>query len=282
MAPERVDIAIVGAGPAQTLINIHQVLPGRNAAVVGVDPLSLSAAQLMSKAGANICGIVLPPVNGFQSEPSSPVAAIKTLASYSNLAPSRSLALLGKISGKLSRMAASLYPKSGVVIDGSRLLLRSTALAVEGENRAERIVIAGLTADGRTEAGRREIWPVDVVITSAGLSPLVELAQVSGCPVVHIADLGGWVPLHNSKLETPLAGLFVSGSVTGVEGSEVAEAQEKLAGFVAAGYLKLTTPADQERRIKNYQTAVNAARKNSIAFLPDIERGRDELLRFID
>ena len=273
---------VITAGAAQTLINIHHVLPGRNAAVVGVDPLSLTAAQLMSQAGANVRGIVLPPVNGFQPEPSSPVAAIKTIARFSNLAPSRSLALLGKISGKLNRMAASLYPKSGVVIDGNRLLLRSTALAVEGENRAERITIAGLTADGALKSGHQEIWPVDVVITSAGLSPLVELVQVSGCPLVHISDLGGWVPVHNMQLETPIDGLFVSGSVTGVEGSEVAEAQGRLAGFVAAGYLGLTSPAVAMERIKKYQVAVNSARKNTIAFLPNIERGRDKLLRHID
>ncbi len=273
---------VITAGAAQTLINIHHVLPGLDAAVVGVDPLSLTAAQLMSKAGANVRGIVLPPVNGFQPEPSSPLAAIKTLSRFSNLAPGRSLALLGKISGKLSRVAASFYPKSGVVVDEKRLLLRSTALAVEGENRAERIVIAGLTADGAIKPGCQEVWPVDVVITSAGLSPLVELVQVSGCPLVHISDLGGWVPVHNRQLETPIDGLFVSGSVTGVEGSEVAEAQGRLAGFVAACYLGLTNSVLAKERIRKYQMAVNSARKNTIAFLPNIDRGRDELLRHVD
>jgi sarcosine oxidase subunit alpha len=271
---------VITAGAAQTLINIHHVLPGRNAAIVGLDPLSLSAAQLMSEAGANVHGIVLPPVNAFQPEPSSPAAAVKTLARYTNHAPSRSLALLGKTSGKMSRIAAFLYPKSGVAVDGTRLYLRSAALAVEGRNRAEQIVVAAVSADGVIKSDRKEIWTVDVVITSAGLSPLVELVQVSGCRLVHISDLGGWVPLHNPRLETPLEGLFVSGSVTGVEGSEVAEAQGRLAGIVAAGYLGLTTSTVVEDRTRKYRAAVNAARKNALAFLPNIERGRNELLRY--
>ena len=270
---------VITAGAAQTLINIHHVLPGRKAAVVGLDPLSFSTAQLMSEAGADVRGIVLPPVNGFQPEPSSPAAALKTLARFSNYAPSRSLALLAKIGGRMSRIAANLYPKSGMAVDGNRLFLRSTALAVEGGNRAEQIVVAKVTANGVIKSDRKEVWTVDVVITSAGLSPLIELVQVSGCPLIHISDLGGWVPLHNPRLETPLEGLFVSGSVTGVEGSEVAEAQGRLAGFMAAGYLGLTTATVVKDRIMNYQAAVYAARRNAIPLLANIEKGRDEILR---
>jgi sarcosine oxidase subunit alpha len=271
---------VITAGAAQTLINVQHVLPGRNAVVVGLDPLSLSVAHLLSEAGASVRGIVLPFGDGLQLGPSSPRKALETLARFSNYAPSASMALLGRIGGRLSRMAAIFYPKSGIAVYKTRLFLRKTALAVEGKNRAEQIVVAGVTADGAMKNDRKEIWTIDVVITSAGLLPLVELVQVSGCPLVHFSDLGGWVPLHNPRLETPLEGLFVSGSVTGVEGSEVAEAQGRLAGIVAAGYLDLTTSTVVEDRTIKYQAAVNAARKNALAFLPNIERGRNELLRY--
>ena len=265
---------VITAGAAQTLINIHHVLPGLNAAIVGLDPLSLSTALLMSDAGANVHGIVLPPANGFQPEPSLTADAIKTLARFSNYAPKRSLALLGKISGKIHQIAAIFYPKSGVVMNGTKLYLRSTALAIKGRNHAEEIVIADVNAAGKINSDRKKSWTVDVVITSAGLSPLVELVQVSGCPLIYNFDLGGWVPQHNLELKTPLEGLFVSGSVTGVEGSEVAEAQGRLAGFVAAGYLGLTPSSIAKENVTNCQTAVNAARKRAIAFLPNIDRGR--------
>ena len=225
---------VITAGAAQTLINVHHVLPGHNAAVVGLDPLSLTVAQLMSAAGAHVHGLVLPPVNGMQPVPSLPAEAIRNLARFSDFAPSRPMALLGKIAGKLSPLAARFYPGSGVAVNGIRMFLRKAAQAVEGEKRVEQIVITGITTNGGAIDRRQEIWPVDVVVTSAGLSPLVDLVQVAGCPLVHVADLGGWVPLHNQRLETPLEGLFVSGSITGVEGAEVAEATGRLAGINAA------------------------------------------------
>jgi sarcosine oxidase subunit alpha len=270
---------VITAGAAQTLINVHHVLPGRKAAVVGLDPLSLSAAQLMSEAGAKVHGIVLPPCNGFQPESSLPGGAVRTLARFSNYAPSKLMALLGNIAGRMSRMAANFYPKSGVAVYGTRLYLRKAALAVEGENRAEQIVVSGISANGGVIADRQEIWPVDVVVTSAGLSPLIDLVQVAGCPLVHVADLGGWVPLHNQRLETPLKGLFVTGSITGVEGAEVAEALGRLAGVVAASYLGLTASAIAEDRVIGYQTEVKAARKIALPFMPNIEKGRSQLLQ---
>lgn len=273
---------VITAGAAQNLINVHHVLPGRKAAVVGLDPLSLAAAQLMIKAGAIVRGIVLPPANGFQPEPSSPVMAVKTLARFSDFAPSKTTALMGKLAGKFSNIAAFLYPASGIATDGIRLFLRQAALAIRGENCAERVEINHLAADGRVTHHRPENWPVDVVITSAGLSPLTDLAQVSGCPLVHIPDLGGWVPVHNQRLETPLKGLFVAGSISGVEGSEVAEALGKLAGISTARYLGLAASPSVEEEIRKYQADVNVARKISLPFLPNINRGRNELFRHID
>jgi sarcosine oxidase subunit alpha len=271
---------VITAGAAQTLINVHHILPGRKAVVVGLDPLSLSVAHLLAETGTQVHGIVLPFDNGLQFGDSSPRRAVETLARFSHYAPRRSLTLLGKIGGKMSRLATMLFPMSGIAVNGSRLLLRHVAMAVEGRQRAERIVVADVTAAGMVISGRQKSWPVDVVITSAGLSPLAELAQVVGCPLVHVPDLGGWVPLHNQRLETPLAGLFVAGSVTGVEASEVAETQGRLAGAVAAGYLGLASPSFVESDVSKYQEAAAAARKITLAFLPDIEKGRRELFQY--
>ena len=40
-------------------------------------------------------------------------------------------------------------------------------------------------------------------------------------------------------METPVSGLFVAGSVTGVENAAVAEAQGKTAGISISGYFEL-------------------------------------------
>jgi len=270
---------VITAGAAQTMINVHRVLPGQKALVIGLDPLSLSVALLMVKVGVQVEGIFLPPNNGLQFGPSFPLTAIKTLSQFSNYASNPWLALLGQVSGKMSRLSAQLFPISGLTVDGMRLFMRRAALAVEGQDRAEKVTIAKLRANGTIKAGREEKWPVDIVVTSAGLSPLVELLQVGGCPLVHVPDLGGWVPVHNPRLETPVEGLFVAGSVTGVEGAPVAEAQGRLAGLAAAGYLGLVKQTNVKQEISEYQAAVDGARKNAISFFPDIKKSRDDLQR---
>ena len=120
---------------------------------------------------------------------------------------------------------------------------------------------------------------MDIVITSAGLSPLAELLQVAHCPLVYVPDLGGWVPVHSETLETPLEGLFVAGSVTGIEGAAVAEAQGRLVGLTTAGYLGLVKNAILETETARYQAGISVARKNSIPFLAEIKKGRDIMAR---
>jgi len=271
---------VITAGAAQNLINVHRILPGRQAVVVGMDPLSLAVAQLLVTVGASVQGVMLPPANGLQLGATTPKTAIKALGRLSHLAPTFRLALGSKLSAKANPIAARLFPKSGIKVDGFPVMLRRAVMAVEGEELAQQAVVADLKADGTVEPGSEEKWPVDVVITSAGLSPLTELLQVANCPLVYVPDLGGWVPAHNRILETPLDGVFVAGSVTGVEGAAVAEAQGRLAGLTAAGYLGLVKNARLESETTEHQAGISIARKNSIPFITGIKKGRDFMSRY--
>jgi sarcosine oxidase subunit alpha len=257
---------VITAGAAQNLINVHRILPGRQAVVVGIDPLSLAVAQLLVTVGARVQGVLLPPANGLQLGSTTPRTAIKALGRLSHLAPTFRLALGSKLGAKASPIAARLFPKSGIKVDGFPVMLRRAVMAVEGEELAQQAMVASLRADGTIEPGSEESWPVDIVITSAGLSPLAELLQVANCPLVYVPDLGGWVPVHNAVLETPLDGLFVAGSVTGVEGAAVAEAQGRLAGLTAAGYLGLVKNVTLKKEIARYQAGIFIARKNAVPF----------------
>ncbi len=271
---------VITAGAAQTMINVHGVLPGRNVVLIGLDPLSLSVAQILVEVGVEVRGILLPPDNGLQPGPSSPSTAIRTLSQFSNYAATRRLAVLGQISGKMNRLAARFFPTSGIKAEGIRLCLRRAALAVAGNDRVSSLTVAGLKANGALKAGREEKWPVDSVITSAGLYPLVELLQSGGCPLAHVPDLGGWVPVHDPTLQTPVEGLSVAGSVTGVEGAPVAESQGRLAGLAAAGYLGLVEQISVEKEIAGLQADIKTARKNAPAFFPNVANGREYLQRY--
>jgi sarcosine oxidase subunit alpha len=273
---------VITAGAAQKMINVDRILPGRRATVIGIDPLSQSIAQLMVMAGVEVQGVFLPPANGLQFGPSSPRTAIERLANLSAYAPTAGWSALAKISKYLSGTAARFFPAKGINVEGVPLRLRQTVLAVDGRERAETVHFATVQSNGDLEIENETQLTTDVVITAAGLSPLVELAQIAGIPLCYIPELGGWVPLNNDVFETPVAGLFVAGSITGVEGALVAEAQGRVAGLAAANFLKLAAKLDLENDLKAKKEAVIKARKEAIPFYPNIEVGRNQMIRCWD
>jgi len=265
---------VITAGAAQTMINVHRILPGRNAVIIGIDPLCLAAAQLLEAVGSKVLGVFLPPANGLFPGPASPKAAIQALAGYSAYAPGILMSLAAMAGKYLSTLAAFCYPQRGMKFEGIPLMLRQSALSVGGSQKAESVQIAALGIDGRLIDGSENQLAADLVITSAGLSPLTELAQVAGCPLHYLPEMGGWVPIHSDRFETPRAGLFIAGSISGVEGAGVAETQGRIAGLAAADYLKLADREDLERDIKKRQKDILDARQAAIPFYSQIEKGR--------
>jgi sarcosine oxidase, subunit alpha len=267
---------VITAGAALTLINVHRVLPGRCAVVIGIDPLSISAALLMSACGMDVKGILLPP-GGYASVPSTPHTVIKELARALSCLPNSCLKLSGKVLELFAPLSTRLLPLRGIPIDSCRLMLRRMAQSIEGDGKVAGIRVVSFDSKGRPVDRRVETWKVDTVVTSAGLHPLVELCQVAGCPLVYSAPLGGWVPLHSPKMETPLPGVFVAGSITGVEGARVAEAQGRVAGFSIAKFLKLGLDPEVNRQLEFAELGVLQARESSFPFFPDVKLGRTQL-----
>jgi sarcosine oxidase subunit alpha len=270
---------VITAGAAQTMINVHRVLPGHQAVIIGIDPLCLAVAQLLGAVGAQVSGVFLPPANGLQPGPASPKAAIQALAEFSAYAPGFLMSLAAKAGKYMGTLAAACFPQGGLKIGGFPLMLRQAALSINGSERAETVEIAALSSNGQLKSGSEFQLQTDIVITSSGLSPLVELAQLAGCPLHYIPEVGGWVPVHNDRFETPQPGLFIAGSISGVEGAGVAEIQGRIAGLAAADYLKLDAAADQERDIHRHQKNIIEARQAAIPFYPQIETGRARMNR---
>lgn len=265
---------VITAGAAQTLINVQHVLPGQRVVVIGIDPLAVSVAQLMAAIGIDVKGVLLPPSNGLQYGVTTTREAINVLAHASHYAPTIFLFLMGKIAGCMVRPAARYFPGNGIKAGNFPLMLKHRVLAIEGVDRVEQIKVAALMEKGKVDPWNTQTWQVDAVVTSAGLYPLTELVQIAGCPLVHIPYLGGWVPLHSAGFETPVPGLFVAGSITGVEGAQIAEAQGRVAGIMAADYLGLEKGSSLENDLVRAQAAINAARQESVPFLFNIEIGR--------
>jgi len=270
---------VITAGAAQTMINVHRVLPGHQAVVIGIDPLGLAVAQLLAAVGAQVAGVFLPPANGLQAGPATPKAAIQALAEFSAYAPGFLMTLAAKAGRYMSTLAAACFPQGGLKIDGFPLMLRQAALSISGTQKAESVEIAALSPAGQLKSGAVFQLQTDIVVTSCGLSPLVELTQLAGCPLHYIAEMGGWVPLHSDRFETPLPGLFIAGSISGVEGAAVAEIQGRIAGLTAVDYLKLAGRPALKPDIQKYQIDIIVARRAATPFYPQIEVGRARMNR---
>lgn len=265
------------AGAAQTMINLNGVLPGKRVLVVGFDPLGVSVTQLLSACGVHVAGMVLPPDNGFSCGAHTPSEALAGLVRMTQKPNSPVLEMLYRIGKPFRAAVMGLFPEQGVTFMGMPLMLRRSLRAAHGRDRVNGVEIVALDANGVELPRSREKWCIDAVVTSCGLAPLVELAQLAGCPLARVPDLGGWVPVHGANFETPLPGLFLSGSITGVEGASVAENQGRIAGVNASFYLGLTSVQQAQRDFEIWNGRLDRIRAATPGLLPEVQAGRAKM-----
>jgi len=135
---------------------------------------------------------------------------------------------------------------------GVPILTGMSVKEVRGRDCVEEIVLCTVDQDG-TSSGEERIITVDTVCLAVGLSPRIEFPQWLGCRMGFSVSLGGYVPLHNSVMETAVPGWFVAGDVAGVEEASTAIEEGRVAGIAAAtslGYGKGTTCEEEIREIR--------------------------------
>lgn len=267
---------VMSVGAAQVMTNVHRVKPGKQGVIVGVNMLSSAIAMELALADVNVTAMALPIQSVENQQHAIPKAVFKQVLAAAHMAPS----LLAKFGSKilitdtLKELATQLYPKKGVKMWGIPIYMRSAVKRIEGDGKVERVILVDVTADGKEIPQTERSLPVDFVCLSGGLTPLAELVSLAGVPFYAIESLGGHVPLHNEKMETPLSQLFVAGNVTGIEGAKVAMAQ----GKVAAHSILLRFHQSSEQQLEQKMIAVHTERQQAaIQFHPALEQGRAEL-----
>lgn len=201
---------VMGAGAAQTMVNIHRVLPGRRVLMVGSGNVGLIVSYQLLQAGAEVVAVVeaAPKIGGYA-------------------------------------VHAAKIRRAGV-----RIYTSHTILEARGSEEVEEAVIAQVDADWQPVAGTEKVLEVDTIAIAAGLRPLIELCRMAGCECTFIPPLGGWVPVHNRKMESTVGGIYVAGDAAGVEEANVALEEGRLAGISvveACGYLS-PDEADRSRQ----------------------------------
>lgn len=186
---------VMGAGCAQTMINVNRVLPGRRALIVGSGNVGLIVSYQLMQAGADVVGIV---------------EAADHIGGY------------GVHAAKIRRAGVPIY-------------LSHTIIRAEGAGQGvERAVIGKLGPDGRALPGSEIILEVDTICLAVGLSPSSKLAQMCGLRMDFVPALGGWLPIHDENMESPARGFYVAGDLAGVEEANTAMDEGRLAGIAIA------------------------------------------------
>lgn len=185
---------VMGAGAAQTMANVHRVLPGKRIIMVGSGNVGIIVSYQLLQAGADVLAIVeaLPRIGGYA-------------------------------------VHAAKVRRAGVPI-----FLSHTVLRAHGATHVEGVTIGAVDEGFRPIPGSEKYFEADTVCVAAGLTPLAELAWLMQCRMEFCPTLGGFLPIHDDNMRTSCPGVYVAGDVTGVEEASTAMEEGRLAGIAAA------------------------------------------------
>ncbi|WP_102274126.1 NAD(P)/FAD-dependent oxidoreductase [Cytobacillus massiliigabonensis] len=270
---------VMSIGAAQVMTNVHRVQIGKKGIIIGANILTFAILNELQLADIHVDRIVLPEKSPLSGKAGEPEEVMKSLLSAAHLAPSPLLRMGSQFmkNNWLRKKGMKFFPKSGVKVNGTPLLLRKAALEIIGTEKVEGVRVADTDVNGTIIPGTETVNEADFVCIAGGLYPLAELAAVSGCPFQYIPELGGHVPHHSETMETPLTGLFVAGNITGIESGKIAMAQGTTAGYSIAKHAGKGGPAIDEHLTQAVQNVRLIRKQSAIQFNPDIERGRRKM-----
>ncbi len=185
---------VMGAGAAQTMVNLNRVLPGQRVVMVGSGNVGLIVSYQLMQAGAEVVALAeaAPAIGGY-----------------------------GVHAAKLRRA-------------GVPILTRHTIHRIIGTDSVEGVELIQLDYQWQEIPGTEFRLDADTVCLAVGLNPMTELAWQAGCQFAYIPVFGGHVPLHDGNMETTVPGFYVAGDIAGVEEASSAMEEGRLAGISAA------------------------------------------------
>lgn len=205
---------VMGAGAAQTMINVNHVKPGQKVVMLGTGNVGLIVSYQLMQAGCDVVSLIeaAPKIGGYA-------------------------------------VHAAKIRRAGVPIR-----LRHTIIeAKKGPDGCVcGCVIAEVDEKFQPIPGTEELIDCDTITLAAGLKPTMDLVKLAGCKLTFNGAFGGYIPLHNERMETSCKGVFVAGDTTGVEEANTALEEGKIAGVSAAedlGLLDAATAAVTRKEI---------------------------------
>jgi NADPH-dependent 2,4-dienoyl-CoA reductase/sulfur reductase-like enzyme/Fe-S-cluster-containing hydrogenase component 2 len=191
---------VIGAGSAQTMMNLHGIKPGNKVLMVGSGNVGLVVGYQLIQAGCRLEAIIdaAPRIGGY-----------------------------GVHASKLTRTGVPFY-------------MSHTIKQAYGTDFVQGAAIIEVDNNWKQVPGSEKTLDVDAICIAVGLSPMSQLARIAGCKTVDDPLKGGIVPVCNEVGETSIQGIYAAGDVAGIEEASSAMIQGRITGSAIAcaqGYL---------------------------------------------
>ena len=188
---------VIGAGAAQTLMNLHGVLPGKRVLMVGSGNVGLVVSFQLLQAGCEVAAVIdaAPRIGGY-----------------------------GVHAAKVARTGVPFY-------------LSHTIVKAEGNGKVEKVTIAQVDDHWQVVKGTEKELEVDTICMAVGLSPMSQLARLAGCQMkengglVPVCDAYGQTSLEGVFAAGDVAGIEEASSAM-IGGKIAALGAAKRSGFL--------------------------------------------------
>ena len=216
---------VIGAGAAQTMMNLHGVLPGKRVLMLGSGNVGLVVSFQLEQCGCEVVALVdaAPRVGGY-----------------------------GVHAAKVARTGVPFY-------------LSHTIVKAEGEECVTGVTIAQVDSKFQFIPGTEKHFDVDTICLAVGLSPMSQLLKMAGCKMEDNPKRGGQVPICDEYGRTSLPGVFVAGDVSGIEEASSAMIEGRMAGIVAAEYLGYMEKEELDTELVSLDDALDGLRQGMFA-----------------
>ncbi len=185
---------VMGAGAAQTLMNVFGIRPAEEPLIIGAGNVGVIIAYQAAQAGIKVKAVI----------------------------------------DILPKTAAYLVHAAKIRRMGIPILMRHTIQEAYGNGKVEGAVIYEVDDKFRKIPGSEKDIEVDGVWLAVGLTPSVEVLELMGAQLRFVPELGGYVPLRTPFLETTVSNVYVAGDASCIEEASTAMMEGKIAGASAA------------------------------------------------
>lgn len=212
---------VIGAGAAQTMMNLHGIRPGNKVFMLGTGNVGLVVSFQLLQAGCEVVALA---------------DAASGIGGY------------GVHAAKLARTGVPFY-------------LSHTITRVYGTDRVTGVTISQVDEHFTPVPGTEKYFDADTVCLAVGLSPMSQLLKIAGCRMEDDPKRGGQVPEINAYGETSEPGIFTAGDVSGIEEASSAMIEGRMAGVCAAEYLGYCSLEEKEEALDTLEKDLNSLRK---------------------